>query len=175
MVKSNDYRMDGRTVEEFKKHIEKGNEKERLAVTLFKHFLKREFNFTGDFQENGVDMQGEFIEDVNAITTEADYLIGTNKLPMEVKTSSKHCTEIYLKTSQVNSYIKQGASLLYVNGIDSDQPAFTFLTLEDLKELNQVGLAVTPPRNVNGSKKSFLIQSRNLQWLSFNGREKRYV
>lgn len=174
MAKSNEYRMDGRTVEEFKKNIEKGNERERLAVTLFKHYLKREFNFTGDILENGIDMQGEFIEDVNHVTYEADYLFGTCGLPMEVKTSSKRATEIYLKVGQVRAYIKQGASLLYVNEIDSGQPAFTFITLEELIELSQTGTKVIPPRNINGSKQSYLIQSRNLQWSTFNGREKKY-
>jgi hypothetical protein len=167
------YRMDNRTKEQFIQDIKKGNERERLAITLFKHFLKREFGFTGDIVENGVDMTGDFIEDTKQVTTGADYMVGNN--PLEVKTSTGHNTTIYLKVKQVDSYIRQGASVLYVNGIERDIPAFTFWTVEDLKEMKRTLEKETPPNNINGGKLSYKVDAMNYEWRQFNGKEKKYV
>jgi hypothetical protein len=169
------YRMDNRTKEQFIADIQKGNERERLAVCLFKNFLRREFGFTGDIVENGVDMSGDFIEDERKVNTGADYVVGVNKLPLEVKTSTGHNTTIYLKVKQIDSYIRQGASILYVNGIERENPAFTFWTVEDLKEIKRSCEQVIPTNNVNGGKLSYKINALHYGWSTFAGKEKRYV
>ena len=168
----NAYRMDGRTVEEFQRDIKRGNDREAKAIKLFKTYLEREFNFTGEIQENGCDMTGAYIEDINKVSMEADYTIGANKL--EVKTSAVHSSTIYIKVSQVKSYIKQQASLLYVNGIERMTPAFTFFTVEDLKNFESTYPSVTPPNRINGGKLSFEIKCTDLYWSTFEGKEKVY-
>ena len=165
------YRMDGRSEDEFIRDIQKGNERERLAMCLFEKYLRRELSFDGTIVENGVDMSGEFIQDDKKVTAEADYLV--NGLPLEVKTSKNHTTRIYLKVSQVDSYIKQGASLLYVNGIDEIQPAFTFFSLEDLKEIKENGPKLRPGR-ANGGKLSYLLHAEDYYWSTFKGGQKKY-
>jgi hypothetical protein len=169
------YRMDSRTKEQFIQDIKVGNERERLAVTLFKNYLRREFGFTGDIKENGVDMTGDFIEDDKKVTTGADYVVGVAELPMEVKTSTGHNVDIYLKVKQIDAYIRQGASILYVNGIERDIPAFTFWTVEDLKEMRRTLEKVTPPNNINGGKLSYKIDALKYEWSTFGGRKKKYV
>jgi hypothetical protein len=167
--------MDYRTKEQFIQDIKSGNGRERLAVTLFKYYLRREFGFTDDIVENGVDMTGDFIEDDKQVNTGADYVVGAAQLPLEVKTSTGHNTTIYLKVKQVNSYISQGASILYVNGIERDVPAFTLWTVEDLKEMKLKCEQVIPPNNVNGGKLSYKIDALDYFWSTFSGKEKRYV
>lgn len=166
------YRMDGRSKEQFIQDIKKGNDRERLAIKLFTGFLRRDFGSTIIVEENGVDMSGDFIEDDNKVTAEADYKV--NGELMEVKTSSGHSKDIYLKVRQIDSYIKQGASLLYVNGINREVPAFTFWTVEELKEMRQTLKAVTPPGKVNGGKLSYKINASDYDWLTFDGMERRY-
>lgn len=165
------YRMDSRTKEQFIHDIKKGNERERLVMILFKSYLQREFGFTGTIEENGVDMSGDFIEDENKVTTGVDYVV--NGKGLEVKTSRNRVNYIYLKTGQVNSYIKQGASLLYVNGIEDEQPIFTFFTVEDLKRIKENAPVVIPKFNINGGKKSYFLEGAELEWSTFKGGEVR--
>jgi hypothetical protein len=167
------YRMDNRTKEQFIQDIRKGNERERLAITLFKHYLRRELGFTGSIDENGVDMSGDFIENEKAVSTGADYKV--NGQLLEVKTSTGHNTMIYLKVKQIDAYIRQGASILYVNGIERDIPSFTFWTVEDLKEMKRTLEKVTPPNNINGGKLSYKVDALKYEWRQFNGKEKKYV
>jgi hypothetical protein len=174
-VGTNSYRMDFRSKDQFIQDIEKGNARERLAITLFKNYLIREFGFTGEITENGCDMSGEFIEDMQNVSSGADYVFGNNKLPLEVKTSTGHNTTIFLKVKQINSYIRQGASVLYVNGIERDFPAFTFWTVEDLKEMVRTCEKVIPPKGINGGKESYKIDALKYEWRTFNGKEKKYV
>jgi hypothetical protein len=174
-VGTNSYRMDFRTKEQFIQDIQKGNERERLAITLFKNFLKNQFGFSGDIVENGCDMSGDFIEDLSKVSSGADYVVGLNKLPLEVKTSTGHNTTIFLKVKQIDSYIQQEASLLFVNGIEREIPAFTFLTVEDLKEITRTCEKVIPPNGVNGGKESYKIDALKFKWLTFGGKEKKYV
>lgn len=169
-----EYRMDGRTVEEFKRDIKVGNEREQRALNLFKGYLQREFNFKGDIHDNGCDMSGEFIADDRKVTAGADYVFGANKLPLEIKTSVSHATPIYLKVNQVKSYIKQNASILYVNGVERRRPAFTFFTVEDLRTFESKYEKVNPPNGINGGKLSYKINALDLTWSNFDGKEKVY-
>lgn len=171
---SNEYRFDSRTEEQFKQDIQKGNAREQLAITLFKSYLKREHDFEGDIVDNGCDMSGEFIADHKKVSTGADFKVGKAGLSLEVKTSVGHNTEIYLKAKQIDSYIKQGASILYVNGIERDFPAFTFWTVEDLKEMKRTLKTEIPPRGINGGKLSYKVDALKYEWRQFNGRVKRY-
>jgi hypothetical protein len=163
------YRMDGRTVEQFAQDIETGTSREHLAITLFKNYLKREHGFTGDITENGVDMQGGFIKDDAQVSCAADYLIGENQLPLEVKTSPDNNRFIYLKERQVKSYIKQGACVLRVSAIESDTPVFTFWTPEDLIEITKTCPKIHP-KSTNGGKLSYVIDAQEQEWLTFKGR-----
>lgn len=166
------YRMDSRTQEEFCKDIKKGNEREGLAMTLFTSYLRRELDFTGEIEDNGCDMSGEFIEDLSKVDTGADYLVAGKKV--EVKTSTGHAVTIYLKKKQIESYIQQGASLLFVNGIERDIPAFTFWTVDDLKEMKRTLETEIPPRKINGGKESYKVDGLDYEWLTFGGGQKIY-
>lgn len=161
------YRMDSRTKEQFIDDIEKGNARERLAIILFKNYLERELGFKGEIRENGCDMSGKFIEDDSVISCEADYMIGSN--PLEVKTSACHRQFIFLKAKQIDSYIKQGASLLFVSGIELDRPAFTFFTVEELEQIRSTYKPVKPFGNINGGKLSYKLKTSQFEWLYFGG------
>jgi hypothetical protein len=169
------YRYDNRTQDQFIQDIKKGTARERLAISLFKNYLRREFGFTGVIKENGCDMSGAFIEDGRKVSTEADYLVGEAQLPLEVKTSAGHIINIHIKAKQLDSYIRQGASILYVNGIEQNVPAFTLWTVEELKHMREILPTVIPPRNINGGKLSYRINALDYHWRTFGGDVKRYV
>lgn len=166
--------MDTRTKEQFMQDIKNGNDRELEAVKRFRDFLYWEYGFTGEINENGCDMTGAFIEDSKQVNTGADFVVGRNKLPLEVKTSTGHNMTIYLKVKQVKSYIRQGAYVLYVNGMESYDPAFTLLTPEDLKEIVRTHEKVIPPNNINGGKESFKLDALSFEWRTFDRREKKY-
>lgn len=171
----NSHRMDGRSEEKFARDIKVGTERERLAITLFRHYLRREEGFTDFIMENGVDMTGGYIADDSKVTAEADYIFKGK--PLEVKTSHSHSLDIYLKVHQVRSYIKQGASLLFVNGMDDwsgKPPAFIIFSLEDLKEMEANAPKVNPI-NKNGGKLSYKLDATQLHWTTFGGKVKKYV
>jgi hypothetical protein len=172
---SNAYRMDFRTKEQFIQDIEKGNSRERLAITLFKNYLKNQLGLSVEITENGCDMSGEYIEDISKVSSGADYVVGENKLPLEVKTSVGHNTSIYLKVKQIDSYIRQGASVLYVNGIESPISAFTFWTVKDLIGIKRTCQKVIPPSGINGGKESYKIDALNYEWRTFGGKVKKYA
>jgi hypothetical protein len=169
-----DYRKDFRTDEQFIQDIEKGNARERLAISLFKSYLKRTFGECPIITENGCDMSGAYIDDLKQVSTESDYKVGKNGLSLEVKTSVGHTREIYLKVKQLDSYIKQGASILFVQGIESDFPAFTLWTLEDLKYIRRTTQVITPPKTINGGKQSVKVYATDWEFHQFNGKVRKY-
>jgi hypothetical protein len=168
------YRFDNRTQSQFMQDIETGNYRERLAITLFKNYLRREFAFTGVIKENGCDMSGTFIADTKKVSTGADYVVGEAELPLEVKTSVGHTVSIYIKAQQLDSYIRQGASILYVNGIEQDVPAFTLWTVDELQQMKETLPIVIPPMNINGGRPSHKINACNYEWRTFGGKVKQY-
>lgn len=165
------YRMDGRTIEQFKADILRGTQRERVAIDLFADYLYWEHGWIHPIEDNGVDMSGAFVE-ASKVSHKADFIVGG--MPLEVKTCPNHTRVIYLKVHQVKSYIKQRASLLFVNGIDSDCPAFTFWTWRDLQRIESVCKKVFPPRNICGGRLSYMFKIEDLPFLKFDGKEKKY-
>lgn len=166
------YRMDSRSQEQFIRDIKVGNERERQAIKLFKTYMERELKIVIDVVENGCDMSGDFIADERKVSTGADYTV--NGLALEVKTSVGHNVDIYLKVQQIDAYIRQGASILYVNGFERPSPAFTLWTLEDLKQMKAQLKGETPPNRVNGGKLSYRINALKYEWRTFEGSVKKY-
>lgn len=161
------YRFDCRTEEQFIEDVKRGTERERLAISLFQGFLEKELGVEVVVEDNGVDMTGNFIHDERMVTAGADFKV--NGLPLEVKTSKNHLMKILLKKSQVRSYIHQNASLLFVSGIGSDQLAFTFFTVEDLKRIQKTA-KIEQPEGRLGGKTCFAVETSELQFMSFDGK-----
>lgn len=172
MVTRDLYRMDGRTKEQFIEDIKRGNEREQLAIKMFGDYLYWEHGWIDPIVENGVDMSGDFIEDVSKVDARADF--DMSGLPLEVKTCPNHTMVIYLKVDQVDSYIRQGASLLFVNGLERKNPCFTLWSCEDMKAFKEKYKKVSPPRKINGGKLSYEITTLEIPFLTFNGKEKAY-
>lgn len=166
------YRLDGRTVDQFKEDVKRGTKREKEAIDLFEDFLYWEHGWIEPILENGVDMSGDFIEDVSKVTAQADFIVGG--MPLEVKTCPNHTRVIYIKVNQVKSYIKQGASLLFVNGIDRRDPAFTLWTCEDLKRFESTCPKVRPPQGICGGKLCYKFNVNEVPFLTFDGKEKKY-
>ncbi|MED4841561.1 hypothetical protein P9695_14910 [Weizmannia sp. CD-2023] len=167
-----DYRMDSRTKEQFIQDIKRGNLREQKAIQLFQDYLYWQHGWIEPIKENGIDMSGAFIEHTEEVTTQADYVLGG--MPLEVKTCPNHTPIIYLKVEQVSSYIKQGASLLFVNGIETFEPAFTLLSANDLKEIARTHRKAFPRNGVNGGKICFETFTHEFGWSTFEGRKKHY-
>lgn len=156
------YRLDYRTREEFKKDVKEGT---RLENELMEAWLKRVEQVVGKrpactrTSRKGAD--GEYL-DIEDVTLDADFEV-ENVGFVEVKFSKPLLTSCFhLKAAQVNSYIKQNASILMVNGTDTDSPEFALITVSMLKQIRR------DCRVVNwrgfGNKKAYKIPIRKLVW-----------
>jgi hypothetical protein len=162
------YRFDVRNEEEFIRDIKVGHEREQKAIELYSEFLSNnEIEHT--IEPNGSDVEGKYIRDVQQVSKDADYLL--NGEPLEVKTCQIKTETIYLKKRQIDDYIKQNSSVLFVMGIEEDEPVFTLMTPKDLVLIQKAAPCITPPRNINGGKLSYAFGRENFDFLYFDGRQ----
>lgn len=128
------YRFDNRSESEFKRDIKDRTLQER---ELFFRWLEIQEKNTGTkpvFIDTGCGSHGEFLED-DKVSYDADFDVeGIG--PLEVKFAKPLLVEVFhLKVGQVASYIKQGATLLMVNGINEPVAMYTMISVESLQEI----------------------------------------
>lgn len=132
----NNYRFDKRSKEEFVADIKASTQTEAVLLNLWLNYIERttgeerlKFRYTGCGPNDG-----EFLED-SKVTTHADYEVEGIGL-LEVKFSKKLLPKIFhLKVRQVESYLRQGATILMVNGSESDTPKFTIINTVALQAI----------------------------------------
>lgn len=125
------YRIDNRSIEQFTKEIKESHEIERNIIDAYCQYVKETYGMDLVVEENGVDNSGEFI--AGKVTTDADFLI--NGAPVEVKFNKNMLSVFHLKVSQVWSYLKQNATILWVNGYETENPVFTLITPPQIKKM----------------------------------------
>lgn len=129
-IKISDYRKDNRTIEEFQKDIKYGNETEQKIIEKYKEKIQKEQGKTLQIVNNGCDNSGELLSE-EEVTLDADYKM--EDLPLEVKFNNNFCNVFHIKESQLKSYIKQKANVLWVNGYTTKTPEYKVLSLDELK------------------------------------------
>lgn len=161
-----DFRQDSRSKKQFMKDLKVGHEKEKRAIELYSKFLTK-MGIEHVISENGSDGKGTYIEDVRKVSKKADFKL--NGTPLEVKTCKTITQTIYFKKGQIDSYIKQGASLLFVMGMDKNLPVFTLLTPDDLRLIKKHAPVIKPNKKINGGKLSYVFDYQSFQFLYFDG------
>ena len=156
------YRFDKRSKEEFVDDIKASTRTESVLLNLWLDYLERKdgtrpvFRYTGCGEDDG-----EFLED-KKVTTHADYQVDGHGL-VEIKFSKKLLPKVFhLKEKQVESYLKQEANILMVNGAMTDDPVFTIITHDALKGIAE-NCKVRPWPGF-GNKRSYIVHVSDFIW-----------
>jgi hypothetical protein len=128
-------RFDYRSKEEFKREIKDRTEQERLLFLRWIKILEAEAGgITPKYQDNGCGQHGEFLEN-HEVSLDADFVVDGYG-PLEVKFAKPLLKDVFhLKVGQTKSYIKQGATVLMVNGADELVPDYVLLNPEVLQNI----------------------------------------
>ena len=159
----NAYRMDSRTEEAFIRDIAVGTVAERDIILRYAHYVKRIYDIDIVVTDNGCDNSGQFLTE-SQVTTKADFLI--NGKPAEVKFNNAILSKFRAKASQVGSYYKQGASIIWVNGYLSKCPKFTLITVEKLLQI--MNTLTQEPFEVWGGKMCYVLDSNDYDWFDLD-------
>ncbi len=143
MAKSNRYRQDSRTEEEFNKDIAESTKRERLLMELYVNKLNNGLGTSGPytFVDNGVDNTGKPLEN-DKVTTAADFLLkcpGKKDRLIEIKHAKGHIEQIHIKLNHLNAAIKNDVCILVFNGAETDNPQFFILRPKDIEEALKTG------------------------------------
>lgn len=140
------YRKDKRSDEQFKKDIEKFSSLEEKYIAAFADLIGQKYYRYG-FRE------GELSDD--EVNTKADFWVDSIGL-VEVKTCRRFPEYFHLKVSQINSYVKQAASILMI--LDTDNPKYALIKPDQLTKYEQVNFFPY------GGKLSYKIPTGDFEW-----------
>jgi len=127
-----DYRMDSRTREVFEKDIAVSTARERDIIQRYKKIYESKYGKELVIEENGCDNSGDYLDD-SEVTTKADFLL--NGKPVEVKANNNKLVKFRLKKGQLESYIRQNAAIIWVNGYKSNDPTYTIVKVSVLESI----------------------------------------
>lgn len=159
----NDYRKDNRTDAEFEKDILEGHQFEREIVERYAAHVRQKYNVDVTITDNGVDNSGAIHDEGDC---RADFLF--NGKPLEIKYINQHADEFRFKDYQVLSYIQQNASVLLVNGWLTEEPTFTVIKPDKLKQI--VATKKPKPFEPWGFKKCYFLKKYTFNWFLFTKR-----
>lgn len=160
-----DYRKDWRTDEEFQADIKKAHKIESDIMDAFVRHLELTYpDSKFVVEDNGIDNSGEVL-DLKDVDMRADYKV--NGKLLEIKYNNNHMDEFRFKKSQLESYIEQNATVLWVNGWDKEEPVWTLMNVKDLKEIKKT----RQPFKYKywGFKLCYNIKAYNYEWSTFKG------
>jgi hypothetical protein len=159
--------MDNRSKEQFAEDIQKSSRVEREIIDRFVEQYKRENDVILLVQDSGCDNSGKFLTG-SKVTTKADFII--SGIPVEVKFNNQKLKKFHLKTYHLESYIQQGAWILWVNGYETKTPEFTFFKPEDLVWVRDCCPVV---HFFPWSKECYQIESKEFKWMLLKPLERR--
>jgi len=157
-----EYRKDWRTDEEYANDIAYGHKVEKDIIEAYAKHLRNKYNMEVVVEDNGVDNSGEVI-DADKVSTDADFRL--NGILVEVKFMNNMCNEFRFKESQLHSYLKQGAVVLFVNGWTTDNPEFTVMKSDKLNWIKD-GFKAKPFKSW-GYKHCYFLKKYHFQWHKF--------
>jgi hypothetical protein len=156
------YRKDNRSEDQFFKDIKIGNQTEKTIITQYAALFKKKHGSELIITDTGCDNEGEPLPE-DQISTKADYLV--NGEHVEVKFNNQLCHTFHFKASQLKSYLKQNANILWVNGFLTDQPLYIILEQKDLQWIKNT--QTTVPFEGWGGKEAYRLKSSMFKWKSF--------
>ena len=152
--------MDGRNKAQFRQDIQDGIQTERQIIWRWLNLTEATTGKRPACVFNGCGSAEIFLTD-EEVSAEADYVVeGIGKL--EIKFSRPPFRHFHLKVSQVESYVKQNATILMVHGWATDDPTFTLMAPDILKR----GLTLWPriPFKGFGGKVALRIRKEEFIW-----------
>lgn len=153
-----EYRKDWRTDAQFARDIKDGHAAEREIIRLFGKVLERETGKKPTIVENG-DTSGEIFSE-DKVDTKADFIV--NGVETEVKFINPRSREFRFKVSQLYSYLRQKAFVLFVNGWQTPYAEFVVLTPASLREIK---IKHQPkPFHTWGNKLCYFLSADEFQW-----------
>lgn len=128
------YRFDDRSPEEFRREIKDRTLQERSLFLLWLDMLERVTGIRPSFSDTGCGRTGELLKD-DEVSMAPDFEVeGYGAL--EVKFAKPLLEKnFHLKANQVKSYRDKGASILMVNGADTETPMYTMLDTKALASI----------------------------------------
>lgn len=152
------YRFDKRTEAQFKKDIRDFTRKENELLELFIKSHDKKLKYRR-IKEDGAD--GEYLTD-EQVSIEPDFWVEDYGL-VEVKFAKpmlKKC--FHLKVGQMKKYESQNATILMVNGVNTDSPQFTLIKPKKIKWIIKTCEEV--PWGGFGGKLSYKIPVDAFKW-----------
>ncbi|MBC9786674.1 hypothetical protein H1S01_19725 [Heliobacterium chlorum] len=153
------YRMDNRTVEQFAEDIHYGAKVERKIIDAYVAHYEKKYGERLSIMDSGCDNSGKLLSRKN-VSTKADYQL--NGKPVEVKFNNEWLFRFRLKEDQLNSYIAQNASILWLNGYQTAKPQFTVMKTSHLEDIQTTKntIAFIPW----GGKKCYELEADDYIW-----------
>lgn len=158
-----EYRKDWRSDAEYANDIMVGHKTEQDIIQAYAKHLRHTQGIKVTIKNNGVDNSGKVI-DAKDVTTDADFIV--NGELMEVKFMNNYCKNFRFKEDQLHSYIRQGATVLFVNGWKTDRPVFTLMDTKALKDIAKHTKA--QPFEGWGNKRAYFLRDSSFTWKKFS-------
>jgi len=155
--------MDNRTKAEFANDIEVGSAAELAIVQRYVHYMHRVYGIELRITDNGCGNAGQFLEG-HQVSTAADYLIEGK--PVEIKFNNRMLTTFRAKVSQIESYYRQGAAIIWVNGYLTKTPVFTYISKEKLMSIMLAGTET--PFEGWGGKMCYTLNNADFDWYNLD-------
>ena len=157
------YRYDNRSEDQFKKDIKSRTQEERALFILWLDLVERTSGVRPKYTDTGCGQTGELLTD-NEVSMDPDFNVdGYGKV--EVKFSKPFLKKFFhLKASQVKSYVREGATILMINGSNLPIPQYTMLKTLALQEI--IDTCKIIPWTGFGGKPSYKIQVDKFIWRS---------
>lgn len=156
------YRRDHRSQAEFAEDIALGTAAEAKIIRRYARYVDDVFGIPVKVKSSGCDNSGKYLED-DDVTTAADYRL--NGRLVEVKFNNEMLDAFHFKKNQLNSYLKQGAVILWVNGWKTDNPEFTILKRRHLQRIKNTAELVS--FRGWGGKKCYRLHKSDFNWFRF--------
>jgi hypothetical protein len=153
------YRMDNRSVEQFAEAIEKATKVERNIIERYVQQFEQRQGVKLKVEDNGCDNTGSLLSS-RKVNTKADFLV--DGIPFEVKFNNELMSKFRFKAEQLESYLKQGAKVLWVNGYLTKSPMFTIMEREDLEWIKLECALI--PFIPWGGKRCYELYSDDFDW-----------
>ena len=159
MIDKDAYRRDVRSPEQFKKDIKSGHKTEKEIIEKYASIREKEIGKRPIVVDNGCDNSGEWMP-ADTINTRADFLVDNKRV--EVKFNNYWTRIFHFKVRQLESYVRQNSSLLYVHGLLSPNPKYVLLSTTDL-----LNFIINRDRVIYWEKECFEFDVSEFEWRDF--------
>jgi|SRR5689334_2315186 len=155
------YRYDNRSEDQFKKDIKSRTKQERDLFLAWLDLIEKTSGTRPKYTDTGCGQTGELLTD-SQVSMDPDFSVeGYGKV--EVKFSKPLLDKFFhLKASQVKSYLRDGATILMINGSDEKVPQYTMLKAAALQDI--IDTCKVIPWTGFGGKPSYKIPVDKFIW-----------